>query len=80
MQRELFRFGLEDQAALRTVRKDGFKKRDKLTFGAQDGKGYLRLNGKQAPFDTAAGAGRAFMQESFMGLILLWRRQLAAHG
>ena len=77
VQRELFLFGLEDQAILRPLRQAGFNKRDKLVFGARDGKGYVGLNGKQAPFDNAAAAGRAFMQESFMGLILTWRRHMA---
>jgi len=77
VQRELFLFGLEDQAILRPLQREGFNKRDKLTFGARDGKGYVRFNGQQAAFDNAPAAGRAFMQESFMGLILTWRRQMA---
>ena len=74
VQRELFLFGLEDQALLRGVRDDGLRTHDTLAFGARSGRGYLRFNGREAPFDGAARAGHAFMQESFMGLILAWRR------
>ena len=78
VQRELFLFGLDRHPALRALLKDGFKSRDTLTFGVQGGQGYVRLNGRQAPFDSAAASGHAFMQESFMGLILAWRRDAAA--
>jgi len=73
-QRELFLFGLENQPVLRSVKDGGFKKHDTLAFGARDGKGYLRFNGREIPFDGAVRSGHAFMQESFMGLILAWRR------
>ena len=78
VQREFFLFGLENQAALRTVLRDGFKNHDKLTFGARDGKGFLVFNGREAPFSGAIPAGHAFMQESFMGLILTWRRDVTS--
>jgi hypothetical protein len=74
VQRELFLFGLENQPVLRAVQDSGFKKHDVLAFGARDGKGYLRFNGRETPFDGAVGSGYAFMQESFMGLILAWQR------
>ncbi|WP_332877506.1 hypothetical protein [Massilia sp. S19_KUP03_FR1] len=77
VQRELFLFGLDAHPALQTLREVGFKDHDKLTFGARDGKGYLRLNDQEAPFDGAAASGHAFMQESFMGMILAWQRTLA---
>lgn len=77
VQRELFLFGLEDHATLLGVRAAGFKKHDKLTFGARDGKGYLSFNGREAAFDGATASGRAFLQESFMGLILTWRHAKA---
>lgn len=74
VQRELFLFGLENQPVLRSVQDGGFKKHDTLAFGARDGKGYLRFNGRETPFDGAVRSGHAFMQESFMGLILAWQR------
>jgi len=74
VQRELFLFGLENQPVLRSVQDGGFKKHDTLAFGARDGKGYVRFNGRETPFDGAVRSGHAFMQESFMGLILTWRR------
>lgn len=77
VQRELFLFGLDTHPALQTVRELGFKDHDKLTFGTRDGKGYLRLNGQEAPFDGAGASGHAFMQESFMGMILAWQRTRA---
>lgn len=77
VQRELFLFGLEHRPELAGVRRDGFNENDQITFGARDGKGFLRFNGSEKPFDTAAAAGHAFMQESFMGLILGWRSQQA---
>lgn len=77
VQRELFLFGLEDQPALSGVRQNGFNNNDKLTIGAINGKGYLRFNGRETPFDTAAASGHAFMQDSFMGLILGWRHRQA---
>lgn len=74
VQRELFLFGLEAHPALQPSRGAGFRQRDTLTFGAHEGKGFLRFNDQQGPFDGADAAGHAFMQESFMGLILGWRR------
>lgn len=73
VQRELFLFGLDRHPALSTVMKNGFKAHDTLEFGARGGKGFVRLNGREAAFDGAAASGHAFMQESFMGLILAWR-------
>lgn len=73
VQRELFLFGLDTHPALRTVAKAGFKENDTLVFGARGGKGYVSVNGQESAFDGAAVSGHAFLQESFMGLILAFQ-------
>ena len=77
-QRELFLFGLDGSALVKDVRERGFRKNDRIEFGARDGSGYLRVNGREEAFAGAAASAHAFMQESFVGLILGWRRDPAA--
>ncbi|MFM0591568.1 MULTISPECIES: hypothetical protein [Paraburkholderia] len=74
VKRELFLFGLEASPLLQDVRERGFDKHDKLSFGVANGAGFLRYNGREEPFSGAVASGRAFMQDSFIGLILAWRR------
>nr|WKF61962.1 hypothetical protein HUO10_006494 [Paraburkholderia busanensis] len=74
VKRELFLFGLEASPLLQDVRRRGFDKHDTLAFGVANGKGFVRLNGREEAFDGAVASGRAFMQDSFIGLILAWRR------
>lgn len=74
VQRQLFIFGLEDSPLLQDVRRRGLNKLDTLEFGALNGNGYLRLNGREEAFSGAAASGYAFMQDSFIGLILAWHR------
>ncbi|PQV54571.1 hypothetical protein [Paraburkholderia sp. BL21I4N1] len=74
VKRELFLFGLEASRLLQDVRERGFDKHDTLSFGVANGAGFLRYNGREEPFAGAVASGRAFMQDSFIGLILAWRR------
>lgn len=75
---QLFLFGLEDSPLVRELRARGFGKHDRLELGARNGNGYLRVNGQEEALAGAAAAGQAFLQESFIGLILGWHRGLAA--
>jgi hypothetical protein len=75
VQRQLFIFGLEDSPLLKDVRERGFNKQDTLEFGARNGTGYLRYNDREEAFPAAATSGYAFMQDSFIGLILAWHRK-----
>lgn len=82
VQREMFLYGLDRQALLQPLMQRGFNKHDKLTMGAVDGKGYLRLGTVQQPFDGAAAATQSFLQQSFIGLVLGWQEAaftVAAH-
>ncbi|RQQ61935.1 hypothetical protein [Burkholderia stagnalis] len=76
-QRELFLFGLDQSPLVDAMRTRGFRKHDRIELGARNGSGYLRVNGREEPFAGAAAAGRAFLQESFIGLILAWHRAAA---
>lgn len=78
VQRQLFVFGLEDSPLLKDVRQRGLNKRDSLELGAVNGKGYLRYNGQEQIFPGAAASGKAFMRDSFIGLILAWHRTAPA--
>lgn len=70
VQRELFLFGLSDQPMLRPLMQRGFAARDKLTIGAVHGQGYLRYGEQQQVFAGAGDAAAAFLQQSFIGLVL----------
>ncbi len=73
-QRELFLFGLGGQPLLKPLLDRGFKKHEKLTVGAVNGKGYLRYGDRQQAFPGADAAARAFLQYSFIGLVLGWQQ------
>jgi hypothetical protein len=73
-QRELFLYGLDGQALLAPLMKRGFQKHELLTIGAVNGKGYLRFRNQEQEFAGAEAAGRAFLQQSFMGLVLGWQQ------
>lgn len=75
VQRDLFLYGLESQALLQPLLQRGFKKNEKLVLGAANGKGYLRYDGQQREFAGADAAARAFLQDSFIGLVLGWQQQ-----
>ena len=66
--RELFLFG-HGSALVKDMLTRGFRKNDRIEFGARDGNGYLRVNGREEAFAGAAASAHAFMQESFIGLI-----------
>lgn len=70
VRRELFLFGLSDQPMLKPLMQRGLTVRDKLTIGAVDGKGYLRYGDRQQDFAGAAETAAAFLQQSFVGLVL----------
>lgn len=74
-QRELFLFSLDDAPLLRAVKARGLDKHDSITVGAVAGQGYLRVGTQQQAFPAAAEAGRRFLQQSFMGLVLGWQQQ-----
>jgi len=75
VQRDLFLFGLESQSALQPLLQRGFKKNEKLVLGATNGKGYVRYDGQQREFAGADASARAFLQDSFIGLVLGWQQQ-----
>jgi hypothetical protein len=56
----------------------GFRKNEKLVLGAANGKGYVRYDGQQREFAGADAAARAFLQDSFIGLVLGWQQQQPA--
>lgn len=73
-ERELFLYGLDQLPLLKPVAMHGFRKHDRLIVGAVDGKGYVRLGDKQEDFANADKAARAFLQQSFIGLVLGWQQ------
>lgn len=75
VQRDLFLYGLESQSLLQPLLQRGFHKNDKLVLGAANGKGYVRYDGQQRDFAGADAAARAFLQDSFIGLVLGWQQQ-----
>ena len=70
IQRDLFLFGMEQVELLQPLREAGFAKHDKLLLGARDGKGYLSFRGQQVDYPQAGTAAQAFLQDSFIGLVL----------
>ncbi|HEX7865682.1 MAG TPA: hypothetical protein VF555_12100 [Variovorax sp.] len=77
VQRDLFLYGLESQSLLQPLLQRGFRKNEKLVLGATNGKGYVRYDGQQREFAGADAAARAFLQDSFIGLVLGWQQQHA---
>ncbi|MDR2838719.1 MAG: hypothetical protein LBV49_09210 [Azonexus sp.] len=77
-QRQLFLFRLDGSPQVKDMLINGFHKGDRIELGVRNGQGYLRVNGQEAAFADAALAGQAFMQESFMGLIVGWHRMTEA--
>jgi len=75
VQRDLFLYGLESQSLLQPLLQRGFHKNEKLVLGAVNGKGYVRYDGQQREFAGADAAARAFLQDSFIGLVLGWQQQ-----
>lgn len=75
VQRDLFLYGLESQSLLQPLLQRGFHKNEKLVLGATNGKGYVRYDGQQREFAGADAAARAFLQDSFIGLVLGWQQQ-----
>lgn len=75
VQRDLFLYGLESQSLLQPLMQRGFKKNEKLVLGAAGGKGYVRYDGQQREFAGADASARAFLQDSFIGLVLGWQQQ-----
>jgi hypothetical protein len=75
VQRDLFLYGLESQPLLQPLMQRGFQKNEKLVLGAAGGKGYVRYDGQQHEFAGADASARAFLQDSFIGLVLGWQHQ-----
>jgi hypothetical protein len=75
VQRDLFLYGLESQSLLQPLLQRGLRKNEKLVLGAANGKGYVRYDGQQREFAGADAAARAFLQGSFIGLVLGWQQQ-----
>ena len=75
VQRDLFLYGLESQSLLQPLLQRGFRKNEKLVLGAAGGKGFVRYDGQQREFAGADAAARAFLQDSFIGLVLGWQQQ-----
>ncbi|RSZ32254.1 MULTISPECIES: hypothetical protein [unclassified Variovorax] len=78
VQRDLFLYGLESQSLLQPLLQRDFRKNEKLVLGATNGKGYVRYDGQQREFAGADAAARAFLQDSFIGLVLGWQQQQPA--
>jgi hypothetical protein len=78
VQRDMFLYGLESQPLLQPLVQRGFNKNEKLVLGAANGKGYVRYDGQQREFAGADAAARAFLQDSFIGLVLGWQQQQPA--
>ena len=74
VQRDLFLYGLESQSLLLPLMQRGFHKNEKLVLGATGGKGYVRYDGQQRDFAGADASARAFLQGSFIGLVLGWQQ------
>lgn len=70
IQRDLFLFGMEGVELLQPLRSEGFAKHDKLLLGSRGGKGYLGFRGQQIDYPQAGAAAQAFLQDSFIGLVL----------
>jgi hypothetical protein len=70
IRRDLFLFGMENVELLQSLSSEGFAKHDKLLLGARDGKGYLAFRGQQIDYPQAGTAAQAFLQDSFIGLVL----------
>jgi hypothetical protein len=70
IRRDLFLFGLERVELLQPLQAEGFAKYDKLLLGAREGKGYLSYRGQRIDYPQAGAAAQAFLQDSFIGLIL----------
>lgn len=75
VQRDMFLYGLESQSLLQPLLQRGFRKNEKLVLGAAGGKGFVRYDGQQREFAGADTAARAFLQDSFIGLVLGWQQQ-----
>ena len=75
VQRDMFLYGLESQSLLQPLMQRGFRKNEKLVLGATGGKGYVRYDGQQREFAGADASARAFLQDSFIGLVLGWQQQ-----
>jgi len=75
VQRDMFLYGLESQSLLQPLLQRGFRKNEKLVLGAAGGKGFVRYDGQQREFAGADAAARAFLQDSFIGLVLGWQQQ-----
>jgi hypothetical protein len=70
VQRELFLYGLSEESMLKPLMQRGFAAREKLIIGAVNGQGYLRYGDQQQTFAAAGDAAAAFLQQSFIGLVL----------
>ncbi|WP_220494224.1 hypothetical protein [Aquipseudomonas guryensis] len=78
IQRDLFLFGMEQVELLQPLQSEGFAKHEKLLLGARDGKGYLSYRGQQIDYPQAGVAAQAFLQDSFIGLVLSGQQHAAA--
>jgi len=76
--RQLFLFRLEDSPLLNDMHANGLHKGDRIELGVREGRGYLRVNDHEEAFAGAVASGQAFMQESFMGLIVGWHHMAEA--
>ncbi|MWV15906.1 hypothetical protein F3I16_07545 [Pseudomonas sp. L-22-4S-12] len=78
IRRDLFLFGLERVALLQPLQAEGFSKYEKLLLGAQEGKGYLSYRGQRIDYPQAGAVAQAFLQDSFIGLVLSAQQHDAA--
>lgn len=77
IERDLFLFGLDRQPLLQVLKAEGFPKHGKLLIGARNGEGYLSYQGQRVDLPRAGEVARAFLQESFIGLVLTGQQSVA---
>jgi hypothetical protein len=68
---DLFLFGIERLPLVQQAMQQGYKGTELLSFGAQQGKGYVQLGSTQEPFADASQAAALFLRDTYVGLLLM---------
>jgi len=74
VRRELFLYGLDTFSAVQPLMQKAWPQHATLRLGSVNGKGYVAYGDQQQEFANADDAARAFLQGSFVGLILGWQQ------
>ena len=75
VQRELFLYGLDTLPATQPLMHKRWPGYETLRVGAVNGRGFVAYGDRQQEFADVDHAARAFLQGSFVGLILGWQQQ-----